>query len=191
MRRRSGRDQAGRTAGSGFEAGAVRDVVAQPGRDEEPESELPVAGKRPADHGGQHRANKPNVRLLHLVKYNENRTAGPHQAAGEPSFRVAQTDIDLENVQVHHNEAENRFETWIDGKLSKLDYLLDGDAFVIMHVGVHPDFRGQGLAARITQASLEYARERSLRVIPMCSYAAAYIRKHSEYQVLTRQHPAE
>ena len=96
-------------------------------------------------------------------------------------------DINFEQIQVTHNPAENRFETWIDEKLSKLDYIQDGKNFVITHVGVHPELRGQGVAGRIVQVGLEYAKENSLRVIPMCLYAAAYIRRHPEYAELTKQ----
>ena len=96
-------------------------------------------------------------------------------------------DIDLEKLDVTHNPAERRFETWIEGELSKLDYIEDGKNFVITHVGVHPSLRGQGVAGRITQVSLEHAKKHGLRVVPMCSYAAAYIRRHPEYAELTRQ----
>ena len=96
-------------------------------------------------------------------------------------------DLDLEKLEVLHNPSEHRFETWVDERLSKLDYIQDGRNFVITHVGVHPELRGQGLAGRITQVSLEYARANDLRVVPMCSYAAAYIRRHPEYAELTRQ----
>lgn len=100
-------------------------------------------------------------------------------------------DINLEQIQVTHNPAENRFETWIDNNLSKLDYIQDGKNFVITHVGVHPDLRGQGVAGKIVEVGLEYAKENSLRVVPMCSYAAAYIRRHPEYAELTRQTSAD
>lgn len=98
--------------------------------------------------------------------------------------------MELDQVHVTHNADERRFEYWVDGKLSKLDYILNGRNFVITHVGVQPELRGQGLAGKITQAGLEYARENSLRVIPMCSYAAAYIRRHPEYARLVEQ-PAD
>ena len=96
-------------------------------------------------------------------------------------------NVDVNNLQVVHNPSEQRFEAWIDGHLSKLDYMQDGQNFVITHVGVYPELRGQGIAGKITQVSLEYAKENGFRVIPMCSYAATYIRKHPEYVELTRQ----
>lgn len=95
-------------------------------------------------------------------------------------------DINLDTLEITHNPAENRFETWIDGELSKLDYIEDGDTIVMTHVGVHPQHRGGGVAGRITQSALEYAKEKSLRVIPMCSYVAAYIRRNPQYVELTR-----
>lgn len=97
-------------------------------------------------------------------------------------------DIKLNELEVTHNPDKKRFETYIDEKLSKLDYIQDGKNFVITHVGVHPDLRGQGVAGRIVQTGLEHAKENGLRVVPMCSYAAAYIRRHPEYAELTRQH---
>lgn len=95
--------------------------------------------------------------------------------------------IDLDKIQVVHNLSENRFEAWLEGNLCKLDYIEDGKNFVITHVGVHPDQRGQGVAGKLVEVSLEYAKERSLRVVPMCSYAAAYIRRHPEYMELMKQ----
>jgi uncharacterized protein len=92
-----------------------------------------------------------------------------------------------EDLQIIHNPAENRFEVWIDGLLSKLDYIVNGDTIVMTHVGVHPQHRGGGVAGKITQVALEYSKEKNLRVIPMCSYVGAYIRRNPQYLELTRQ----
>ena len=99
--------------------------------------------------------------------------------------------VDLEKLQVTHNQADHTFEVWIDGYLSKLDYIQDDKNFVITHVGVYPELRGQGLAGKIVEAGLEYARQNSLRVVPMCSYAAAYIRRNPKYMELTSQERSE
>jgi hypothetical protein len=99
--------------------------------------------------------------------------------------------IDLNTLEILNNESENRFEVWIEGYLSKLEYIKDGKNFVITHVGVYPELRGQGVAGRITQVALEYARANSLRVIPMCSYAAAYIHRNPQYADLTKQREEE
>jgi len=95
-------------------------------------------------------------------------------------------EINLEELEITNNESERRFEVTINDLLSKLDYIQDEDTFVITHVGVHPDLRGQGVAGKLTQAGLEFAKEKNLRVIPMCAYAAAYIRRNPQYIELTK-----
>ena len=99
--------------------------------------------------------------------------------------------IDLDALEIIHNRDENCFEVRIDGYLSKLDYIQDGRNFVITHVGVYPEFRGQGVAGKVTQAGLEYAKANALRVVPMCSYAAAYIRRNPQYAELMKQKLSE
>lgn len=99
--------------------------------------------------------------------------------------------VDVDRLQVTHNQKESTFEVWIDGHLSKLDYMQDGKNFVIMHVGVYPELRGQGVAGKIMEAGLAYARQNSFRVIPMCSYAASYIRRNPQHMELTSQERSE
>lgn len=100
-------------------------------------------------------------------------------------------DIDHSKLEVIHSPSKNRFETWIDNQLSKLDYLLDEETIVMTHVGVYPEHRGQGVAGKLTEVALQYAKENSLRVIPMCPYIAAFIRRHPQYIELTRQKTTE
>lgn len=99
--------------------------------------------------------------------------------------------VDLDKLEITHNPENHAFEVWIDGKLSKLDYIQDAKNFVITHVGVYPEHRGQGVAAKIVDAAMQYARENALRVVPMCSYAAAYIRRNPKYVELTEQERSE
>ncbi len=90
-------------------------------------------------------------------------------------------EIDLDKLEVIQNTEQNRFEVWIEGCLSELDYQQEEGILVITHVGVHPRHRGVGVARKLTRTALEYARGRSLRVNPVCSYAAAYIRRNPQY----------
>src|SRR5574342_84642 len=96
-------------------------------------------------------------------------------------------NVNPNHLEVNHNEIDHTFEVWIDGHLSKLDYLLDGNTIVMTHVGVYPEHRGQGVAGKLTQVALEYAKENSLRVIPMCPYIATYIHRNPHYIQLTKQ----
>jgi predicted GNAT family acetyltransferase len=61
-----------------------------------------------------------------------------------------------------------------------LDYELRDDAIVFLHAETPPALRGRGLAGRVTEAALLSARERGLRVVPLCGFVRAYIQQHPE-----------
>lgn len=89
-------------------------------------------------------------------------------------------------MTITHNEDASQFEVLIDGRLGFLRYRLDADSMLLLHVEVPSESRGRGFASELSQAALDFARDRGLRVVPICSYIAAYIRRHPEYSALVR-----
>ena len=87
-------------------------------------------------------------------------------------------------IPVRHNAPENRFESEVGGQLSVADYELRGTDMIMTHTYVPPPLRGQGIAEKLVRVALEYARDQRLRVVPACSYVAAFIRRHPEFQPL-------
>lgn len=85
---------------------------------------------------------------------------------------------------VQHNAAASRFETTVDGHESVAEYRLEDGRMIFTHTYVPPALRGRGVAADLMTASLGYAREQGLRVVPLCSYVDAYIQRHPEYEDL-------
>jgi uncharacterized protein len=63
-------------------------------------------------------------------------------------------------------------------------YRRDGTTLVIRHVEAPPALRGTGAAGRLMRAVMERARAEGLRVVPLCGYAAAWIRRHKDYRDL-------
>lgn len=94
------------------------------------------------------------------------------------------TDIDLDAVVVGNNEAEQRYEARVNGRLAVIDYRLAGDRIALIHAEVPKELQGRGIAGKMTRTALEDARARRLVVIPSCPYVAAYIRRHPEYRDL-------
>ena len=79
-------------------------------------------------------------------------------------------------MDIVHNRERKRFEVALEsGGAAELTYTLQPDTLSITHTYVPDAARGQGVAGRMTQAALEYARAHDLEVIPICSYAAAYM----------------
>jgi len=69
--------------------------------------------------------------------------------------------------------------------VSVLDYELGVGRVVFTHTGVPPEYRGQGLAAQLVEAGLQWAREQGLKVVPACSYTAHFLQRHPEWRDLS------
>jgi uncharacterized protein len=88
-------------------------------------------------------------------------------------------------ISVQHNAAERRFEAKIDGYLCVAEYEQQDGEIAFTHTFVPPELRGRGIAEKLVRTALDYARAEQLRVVPACSYVAAFIRRHREYVPLT------
>ena len=44
-----------------------------------------------------------------------------------------------------------------------------------------PSLRGSGAAGRFMQALADHARQDGLKLVPRCSYAVAWFRRHADY----------
>ena len=69
----------------------------------------------------------------------------------------------------------------VDGtEAGSLSYSSPDDGVIaIDHTFVSPEYQGQGLARRLMEAAVSYARENKLKIIPLCSYAASYFAKEA------------
>lgn len=81
---------------------------------------------------------------------------------------------------VENNSAASRFETTVDGVLCVLDYRLANGVMTITHTGVPEQVGGRGIASDLTRAAFDTARREGWKVVPACSYASAYVKKHPE-----------
>ena len=78
---------------------------------------------------------------------------------------------------ITNNEPASRFEVAVDGGIGFLRYRIETDSILLLHVEVPPEARGHGVAAELSRVALEFAKARGLKVVPVCSYVAAYIRR--------------
>jgi len=95
--------------------------------------------------------------------------------------------LNPDELHVKHNDDAQQFETTVDGYTALLAYHRAPGLISLDHTEVPPPIEAQGIAAKLTETALEYARAQQLRVVPACSYVAAYIRKRPEYQDLVAQ----
>jgi predicted GNAT family acetyltransferase len=89
--------------------------------------------------------------------------------------------------EVTINEQTHRFEARLGDQVAFADYTRLHDAIVLPHTVVPDAFAGHGVASALARAALGYARERGLKVKPVCPFIAGYIQKHPEWQDLVHQ----
>jgi predicted GNAT family acetyltransferase len=84
------------------------------------------------------------------------------------------------NADVIDNRAGSRFELEEQGHTAYADYRLEGDVLHLDHVFAPEPLRGTGTAGRLMGGIVDTARERGLRIHPVCGYAASWLRRHPE-----------
>jgi predicted GNAT family acetyltransferase len=80
----------------------------------------------------------------------------------------------------------HRYEMDEQGLTSWADYRRAGDRLIIDHVESPPALRGTGAAGRLMAAVAAEARAGSLKVTPICSYAAAWLHRSAEFRDLVQ-----
>lgn len=85
-------------------------------------------------------------------------------------------------MSVRHNVAQHRYELDTDHGVALAVYHEQGDSMVFTHTEVPPVDEGKGFASRLVREALADARRRGYRIVPACSFIAAYVRRHPEFE---------
>jgi predicted GNAT family acetyltransferase len=78
----------------------------------------------------------------------------------------------------------DRYEMDEQGLTSWADVRRTEDRLYIDHVESPPQLRGTGAAGRLMSAIAADARAKGQRITPICSYAAAWLRRSKDYSDL-------
>jgi predicted GNAT family acetyltransferase len=85
------------------------------------------------------------------------------------------------NIAIRDNPEKQRFEADLgDGSFAIAEYKRIDDEIVFTHTQVPPQHEGRGIGSALIRFALHSARERGLKVIPVCPFFAAYFEKHAE-----------
>lgn len=90
----------------------------------------------------------------------------------------------MENLKVIDNKEKERFEIDLDGKTALIDYSEQNGVVAMTHTEVPPEFEGKGIGSKLVKGALEIVKNDGKRVRPLCTFVAAYIKRHPEYQSL-------
>lgn len=91
---------------------------------------------------------------------------------------------DSDDLKVINNTDDGRFEIHLGDDVAYAEYRLLKTGILFPHTEVPSAFEGKGVGSKLVRTALDYAREHSQAVMPVCPFFASYIKRHEEYQDL-------
>lgn len=87
-------------------------------------------------------------------------------------------------VQLKINDKNGKFFIDVDGKQeAEMTFVFAGhDKIIIDHTGVNPGNEGKGFGKKMVTKAVEYAREKGLKIIPLCPFAKSVFDKTPEFR---------
>jgi uncharacterized protein len=104
--------------------------------------------------------------------------------ASDPPANTVETGIRTGEISlapsapVSDNRQLRRFEVTVSGHTAFLAYQRAEDALTLIHTEVPTELRGRHIGETLVKAALNEARAGHLRVIAVCPFVKAYLRKH-------------
>lgn len=90
----------------------------------------------------------------------------------------------MDQPSVRDNRELHRFELPVEDHVVFADYRRQPGRLVITHVEAPPALRGTGAAGRLMDGVMQAARAEESKVLPLCSYARAWMQRHPEHKDL-------
>ncbi len=88
-------------------------------------------------------------------------------------------------MEVQHNHSEKNGVFFIEdnGKqIASMRYVFAGpEKFIIEHTEVSPEYDGKGIGKLLVKAGVDFAREKALKIIPLCPYANVVFKRTPDY----------
>lgn len=97
----------------------------------------------------------------------------------------------MSDLVVRDDPQELRYEAIREGRLvGVIRYRVEPGVVVLVHTEVDEAVEGTGVGSQLVRGALDDLRARGLRVVPLCPFVAAYLRRHPEDADLVGTDPA-
>jgi uncharacterized protein len=83
--------------------------------------------------------------------------------------------------RVADNPQASRYELWLGTtRAGLIEYRSQQGVVFLVHTEVDPAFAGRGLGERLVAGALADLRARGLKLVPICPFVRAYLRRHPD-----------
>ncbi|MBS1512318.1 MAG: N-acetyltransferase [Bacteroidetes bacterium] len=91
---------------------------------------------------------------------------------------------EYEQLALVKNDHLHRFEMMVGDSRVIIVFEQDNFTIKLLHTEVPPELEGKGAATAIIEKTLEYIEHNHLRLIPLCPFVIAYIKRHPQWKML-------
>ena len=90
------------------------------------------------------------------------------------------------NFEHKETDRNGLFEAWLNGvQVGEMTYQRPtSQRMIIDHTRVFDGFEGRGIARQMVLAAVDFARADNRQIIPVCSYAQAFLTRTDEYKYI-------
>lgn len=94
---------------------------------------------------------------------------------------------EFEALPLVNNESSRQFELVVNGIKAKIEYDRQKERMFLLHTEVPAALEGQGVGAALVEKTLHYLEANNLKLVPLCPFVAAYVKRHPEWKRLLAQ----
>jgi predicted GNAT family acetyltransferase len=108
--------------------------------------------------------------------------------ASDPPANTVETGIVIGELSpvasdsVVDNQAKSRFELTVNGETAFVSYERTNEALTLIHTEVPAALRGLHVGETLAEASLQSGRSAGLRIVAVCPFIRAYMRKQRKHR---------
>ena len=87
------------------------------------------------------------------------------------------------NVQHDQQETQGKFYVEENGdQVAIMTYKLNAGNIIIEHTTVDESLRGKNVGAQLVKEGVKFARDKKMKIIPVCTYAKRVLERGEEYK---------
>jgi predicted GNAT family acetyltransferase len=88
-------------------------------------------------------------------------------------------------MNIQHDEQEQRGVFFIEhegNRVARMTYSLKQGNMVVEHTIVDEALRGNDIGAQLVSEGVTFAREKNMKIVPVCTYAKKLLERSKEYE---------
>jgi predicted GNAT family acetyltransferase len=81
-----------------------------------------------------------------------------------------------------NNTSKKQYKMVVEETMVVIDYMEAQDRIYLTHTEVPKGLEGKGYGSKIVQLALEDIEKRDLKLVPLCPFVAAFLKRHPEWK---------